>query len=63
MPVLWTGNFSDLCIEEIVENLRITGSIAAPGFRNPEGVVIYHTAGNVLFKKTLDKDDQPKGNQ
>jgi hypothetical protein len=61
VPVLWRGNFSDLCIEEIVENLRITGSMASPGFRPPEGVVVYHTAGNVLFKKTLEKDDQPKG--
>ena len=61
VPVLWTGNFSDLCIEEIVEDLRITGSMASPGFRQPEGVVVYHTAGNVLFKKTLEKDESPKG--
>lgn len=38
----------------------MNGSVAAPGFANPEGVVIYHTAGNVLFKKTLIKDEIPK---
>jgi hypothetical protein len=30
---------------------------------NPEGVVAYHIAGGVGFKKTLDNDDQAKGNQ
>jgi hypothetical protein len=26
----------------------------------PEGIVIFHTAGNVGFKRTIEKDDQPK---
>jgi hypothetical protein len=26
-------------------------------------VVIYHIQGNVMFKKTLEKDEQPKGIQ
>jgi hypothetical protein len=26
----------------------------------PEGIVIFHVAGNVAFKKTLDKDGEPK---
>jgi len=30
---------------------------------NPEGVVVYHVAGNVGFKKTIDNDEQPKGKQ
>ena len=41
--------------------LRNGGSLAAPGFMNPEGVVIYHTASKALFKVTLEKDDMPKG--
>ena len=36
-------------------------TIAAPGFMKPEGVVIYHKAANLLMKKTLEKDEQPKG--
>jgi hypothetical protein len=35
--------------------------MAAPGFMNPEGVVIYHTAGDLYFKKTIKNDDKPKG--
>lgn len=27
---------------------------------NPEGVVVYHLAGRVGFKKTLHKDELPK---
>jgi hypothetical protein len=43
-----------------MEVLRITGSVAALEFMRPEGVVIFHCAGNVGFKKTFDKDDEPK---
>ena len=27
----------------------------------PEGVVIYHKAANMMFKKTIEKDEEPKG--
>lgn len=27
----------------------------------PEGVVVFHSAQGVLFKKTLEKDEEPKG--
>ncbi len=37
------------------------GSAAAPGFMNPEGIVIYHPASKQLFKKTLVDDEKPKG--
>ena len=40
--------------------LRERGSYAAPGFMKPEGVVVFHTAGNVGFKKTIEKDELPK---
>lgn len=42
-------------------DLRATGSLAAPGFKNPEGIVIFHTASGTLSKVTLEKDDEPKG--
>ena len=42
--------------------LKETGSIASPGFMNPEGVVIFHTGKvQVLFKKTFEKDEKGKG--
>lgn len=47
-------------IREAVELLRKEGSFAAPGFDRPEGVVIYHTAGNHLYKVMLEGDEIPK---
>jgi hypothetical protein len=43
--------------------LREHGSQAAPGFMKPEGVVLFHVAGNCGFKKTIEKDQEPKGKQ
>jgi hypothetical protein len=40
--------------------LRKFGSYAAPGFMNPEGIVCFHTAANIGFKKTIQKDELPK---
>jgi hypothetical protein len=37
------------------------GSLAAPGFMKPEGIVVYHIQGNVAFKKTFEKDQEGKG--
>lgn len=61
VPVLFRGLFDTHAIEEALARLAKHGSVAAPGFTKPEGVVVYHVAGNVGFKKTLEKDDVPKG--
>jgi hypothetical protein len=60
VPLLWRGQFDDLDANEILVELVISGSKASPGFSNPEGIVIYHIAGNVAFKKTVLKDGEPK---
>jgi hypothetical protein len=41
-------------------SLEDDGSRAAPGFMDPEGVVVYHKAGNLLFKATIKGDDKGK---
>lgn len=67
VPVLWTGLFdqvfvdSQTAIDVALEELRYSGSKAAPGFDRPEGIVIYHTQGNVAFKKTIEGDEAGKG--
>jgi hypothetical protein len=61
VPVLYTGDFSIAEVEGRLAALRAGGSIAAPGFMQPEGVVVYHVASRTLYKKTIDRDDQPKG--
>jgi hypothetical protein len=63
VPVLYTGIFDTVKIQECIDSLGMEGSRAAPGFKPAEGVVIYHTAGNVYFKKTILKDDEHKGEQ
>lgn len=63
VPILWHGNFDQAPIFAILEDLRINGSRASHGFMKPEGIVIFHTAANMLFKKTLEKDEVPKSMQ
>lgn len=61
VPVLGEGSFSLVMVDIHLDRLIKQGSEAAPGFMNPEGVVVYHSAGNVCFKKTIKNDDAPKG--
>lgn len=60
VPVLDRYAFSLTRINIVLEKLRVNGSQAQPGFMNPEGVVVYHTAANQMFKVTLENDDKPK---
>lgn len=60
VPVLWRGIFDTKEIERVINELSINGSSAAPGFMKPEGIVVFHIAGNVGFKKTIHKDELPK---
>ena len=60
VPVLYRGIFTTEVCEYALSDLRIHGSKAAPGFMKPEGIVCFHTAANVGFKKTLEKDEVPK---
>lgn len=60
VPVLYRGFLDTLMIDHELCKLKEGGSVAAPGFMKPEGIVIFHTAANVGFKKTLEKDDMPK---
>lgn len=59
--VLHQGEFSTSLINGIVNDLRSNGSHHVPGFPDPEGVVVFHTAAGINFKVTTEKDEQPKG--
>lgn len=48
-------------INYCVQRLKTEGSIVAPGFMKPEGIVIYHVPSRTLFKKLLENDEVPKG--
>lgn len=61
VPQLCRVLFSSSVIENVMLLLKENGSAAAPGFMNPEGVMIYHTAARTMFKKTFDHDEEGKG--
>jgi len=61
VPTIATGIFTTGLVEEALKILETRGSFASPGFMRPEGIVIFHTQGNLMFKKTLENDEKPKG--
>ena len=63
VPVLWRGVFHTEAVVAALDKLVVRGSAAAPGFMNPEGVVVFHIAGNLMFKKTIKNDETPKGSK
>lgn len=48
-------------IEDALSSLLSAGSVAAPGYPMPEGIVVYHTAAGQMFKVLLENDNVPKG--
>jgi hypothetical protein len=63
VPILGITTFDTYVIDMFLSVLKDHGSYAVPGFMKPEGIVVFHKAGNLLFKKTVEKDDVPKGSQ
>ena len=61
VPILYEGKFETKWVEDCIFNLRTFGSVAAPDFMDPEGVVIYHEAAGQYFKTTIKDDEKPKG--
>lgn len=60
VPVLYRGLFTTEAASNALEWLKANGSAASPGYMNPEGIVVYHTAANCGFKVTVKNDDKPK---
>ena len=60
VPTLAISEDHDVIRAEL-EKLQKAGSVAAPGYMKPEGVVVYHTAAGSLFKVLLENDHLAKG--
>ena len=60
VPVLYQGPFDQAAINDTLTDLAELGSVAAPGFMDPEGVVVYVAAARSMFKVTIKGDDAPK---
>lgn len=61
VPVIYTGAFDDSAIDSSLQSLRDNGSLAVPGYMDPEGIVVFHKASQQVFKVTCEDDEQPKG--
>jgi hypothetical protein len=60
VPILYRGLFDLREVDSCLLLLEQHGSWAVKGFMNPEGVVVFHVAANICFKKTLKHDELPK---
>jgi hypothetical protein len=58
VPLL--GYFQPGAIDSILAKLRERGSFAAPGFMQPEGIVIWHSQSRNYYKVLLENDEVPK---
>ncbi len=63
VPVLARGEAHESfdVVKRCINELRSIGSKASPGFMKPEGIVAFHVQGNLMFKATLEKDEEWKG--
>ena len=59
VPILYEGEFHSEKIKAVLRDLIKNGSAAAPGFMNPEGICVFHSASNLILKYTTD--DNHKG--
>lgn len=61
VPVLMVvDGFWSMEIRHTLIDLRTYGSAAAPGFTDPEGIVIFHTHSRHFYKVTINNDGLPK---
>lgn len=63
VPTLYRGPFDTATVKSYLDVLEATGSVAAPDFPRPEGVIVYHEAARQTFKALIENDDLPKGEQ
>jgi hypothetical protein len=60
VPTLWEGLFDELDTNDIIHRLVANGSYAVPGWKDPEGIIIYHVASGTYLKKTVKDDHTAK---
>ena len=60
VPLLGVHEDVNTMIEKSLSLLRENGSVAAPGFDEPEGIILYHGQSGTMFKILLENDHLPK---
>ena len=59
VPVIPSTGLHD--VDRVVDAMRRYGSVCVPGFMNPEGVIVYHSASKQNYKVLLENDEMSKG--
>jgi hypothetical protein len=57
VPIINVSQFDMMTVRHCLDYLVTNGSLAAPGYMKPEGVVVMHKPSGYLFKKTIEKDE------
>lgn len=60
VPILYQGEFDTTVIRGLINAMAEQGSRAVPGWMDPEGIVVFHEAAGIMFKKTIKGDESPK---
>lgn len=60
VPILYAGDFTTGIVEQTLDELIVSGSKMVEGWMRPEGIIIYHIAADVFFKKTVFRDEGKK---
>lgn len=55
VPILYQGKLDEGILHLLKGELSSTGSKAAPGFKNPEGMVVYYTQSKTMQKVIINK--------
>lgn len=61
VPVLYEGDWTNAVVDAALYALQDMGSAAAPGYMDPEGIIVWHHASRSYFKVLLKNDDKAKG--
>ena len=56
---MYAGEFNTEIVDETMKTLY-KDSVAAPNFDNPEGIVVYHSQIQQMFKVTFEHDADGK---
>lgn len=60
VPILYTGTFGEKASDDAMALLKREGSHAVKGFRDPEGICIWHSVTRAYYKRTFEHDETGK---
>ena len=56
VPLVMQRNFGAIDFQSVLADLQASGSLASPGFMNPEGVIVRHSASKAIYKLLIGDD-------